>query len=189
MGRGHKQHSDEVKALRGNPGQRRLQLQQPETVAVPVGISQISVLDTAPIPAFLDRPEEQVAFRTIVEDYLQRRVARAGDLAAYGRWSVYLQMFIEVKRKVIAEQAHVATESKSPLMRVMKDLEEMLRALEDRLGLNPMARQQIIRQLAAAAPTKLADDVQPADTKRKSKTQKAADAVPEMPLAFLAAVK
>jgi len=170
MPRGRRRIPDEVMALKGERRHHR----QPERVDVRAGLSQFPILDTAPIPEFVNRPQEKAAFRSIVEDYLQRRVARVGDLTAYGRWAVYVQLFIEVKQKIVAESAHLETQRRSPLVRTLKDIEEMLRALEDRLGLNPVARQQIIRTLSVSpTPTRLADD----DTK--------SDDEPVSPLGFL----
>jgi hypothetical protein len=159
MPRGRRRIPDEIVALKGERRHHR----QPERVAVPAGLFQ-PILDTAPIPEFVDRPQERAAFRTTIEDYLQRGVARVGDLTAYGRWAVYVQLFAEVKQKIVAESAHLETQRRSPLVRTLKDIEEMLRALEDRLGLNPMARQQIIRTLTVVpAPTRLADDAKSDD--------------------------
>lgn len=180
MGRGPKPLHPSVQALRGEPHLRRRNLQEPEKVSVPVGINQVDVTDYADIPDFLLRPREKEAFRTIIDDYLQRRVARKSDLAAYGRWAVYLEMFIEVKDKVQATQAHLSDDGRA-LMRTLESLEAMLYRLETSLGLNPIARQQIIRTLAAAPMQAKLIDNQPDAPKPAPQP----DEHPASPLAFL----
>ena len=106
MGRGPKPRHPSVHALNGEPHLRRRNLQEPEKVDVPLGINQIVHTATAAIPDFVTTPRERAAFKTVIDDYLQRRVARSADLPAYGRWAVYLEMFIEVKKgeRILATQ-------------------------------------------------------------------------------------
>ena len=177
MGRGPKPRHPSVHALNGEPHLRRRNLQEPEKVDVPLGINQIVHTATAAIPDFVTTPRERAAFKTVIDDYLQRRVARSADLPAYGRWAVYLEMFIEVKTKVAAEKPHLSGDR--TLMRTLKDLEEMLSKLEGSLGLNPMARQQIIRTLAAVPASKMVEEQSKPDRKSKKPTEEA------MPLSFL----
>jgi phage terminase small subunit len=191
--RGRKPRHPAINALCGDPNMRRTQLAEPLSVEVPLGLNQIDVRGEAAIPSFLDRPGEQAAFRLIVEDYLQRRIARAADLPAYGRWAVYAEMWIEVKRKVIETGAHLDEGTRSPLVVTLKHLDEMLGRLDDRLGLNPMARQEIIRTLSSMpAPTHLEGEA-PKPKRGPGRPRKvAAPSEPERPaspLGFLSVVK
>lgn len=156
MPRGRRSQPDEVKALKGNPGKRRLALTKkpaakPARTRAPV----------TPIPAFLTDKREREIFRRIVDDYLQRRIARTPDLTAYARWAHYVHRWIDCKEKLDARGGDTFFESESkhgkllrrhPLFKDQLDVERVLQSLEDRLGLNPIARQNLIRGLAALPP-------------------------------------
>ena len=152
MPRGRRPLPDELKALKGNPGKRRLKLSDhaQDRSALPVSRAELK------IPEFLTGAREREIFRRAVEDYLQRRIARAQDLTAYARWATYLAMWIESKEKLKGEETYFTSTLKHgqqlrrhPLFRDMLDLERVMQSLEDRLGLNPVARQAIVRGLNA----------------------------------------
>lgn len=147
--RGRKVLPAEIKALKGNPGKRKLNFLDGEGWSK---TASIPLMPSAKIPNFLTEEREREAFRTAVDDYLQRRVARTSDLSAYGRWAYYLCKWIYCKEQLLGKQTFLAGANgfkRNPLFRDMLDLERALQSLEDRLGLNPMARQSIIRGLVA----------------------------------------
>lgn len=157
MPRGRRALPDELKALRGNPGKRKLIAD----TAVDKSTQQQKPLKpiTVEPPAFLTHDREKEIFLRIVRDYLQRRIARAPDLTAYGRWASYVHRWITCKESLDGKSTWFTSESKwgkllrrHPLFKDMLDLERVLQSLEDRLGLNPIARQNIIRGLASLPP-------------------------------------
>ncbi len=156
MSRGRRAIPDEVKALRGNPGKRRLALKH-AAKGEKTQTSDVLPRSVLAIPEFLTQEREREIFRKVVEDYLQRRVARAPDLTAYARWATYVHRWWICKEGLDGKATWIRTSSKHiedmprrhPMFKDMLDLERVLQALEDRLGLNPTARQNIIRGLSA----------------------------------------
>ena len=145
MGRGRRPLPAEVKALKGNPGKRRLALEPPQRL-------DMSVLPPPALPSFLTDVREQEIYRRVIDDILQRRVARSTDIDSYGRWAVYLHRWIGCKEWLEGKPTFIKQGDRlvrHPMFRDMLDLEHALVMLEDRLGLNPAARQTIIRGLAA----------------------------------------
>jgi P27 family predicted phage terminase small subunit len=171
MGRGRRAVPDEIKALKGNPGKRKLAFNpnndQPSAKEKP----------TLAIPEFLVHEREREIFRRVVEDYLQRRIARSPDLTAYARWASYLHRWIKCKEELEGKSAWYKSSSKHgdmfrrhPLFKDMIDIERLLQSLEDRLGLNPTSRQNIIRGLSTmpAALGGLFGGDEPAENQPKS---------------------
>jgi hypothetical protein len=190
--RGPRPQSDELKSLRGNPGLRALNLADPANAAVGVPGTLVGAgpVTTAAIPEFVNRPGEKAAFKLIVEGYLQLRIARAEDLNGYGRYAVYLNFWREAKELSVKTGAHLGTEGTRGLRRSIVELEGMMRQLEDRLGLNALARQQIIRSLPTlATPTRLEDPASvPPEAEAAASHQESPsrpDGIPESPLGFL----
>jgi phage terminase small subunit len=168
MQRGRKAIPDAIHALKGNPSKRRLHLEAPATQ-----MEGPAVLPAVAPPDFLTDPREQEIFRRVVDDILQRRVARQADLGAYGRWAVYLHRWIRAKQHLDNAEANPQPKSgkpsqrpdRHPSFREMLDLEHVLQRLEDRLGLNPAARQAIISRLSAIPPAisnMVAEETKPA---------------------------
>jgi phage terminase small subunit len=152
MSRGRHRQPDELKALRGNPGKRKL--------AKP-GQNLPAVAKREPLvaPDFLTTEPEKKIFKLVVEDYLQGAIARPSDVNAYARYAVYLARWMAAKEfmngipsfvQVISN--HGQRLARHPLIKDMLDFEKVLQSLEDRLGLNPVARQNIVRGLAALPP-------------------------------------
>lgn len=151
MTRGRKPQSDEMKAAKGNPGRRKLQGADQAKPA-----EQLKKVD---IPEFLVAPRERELFRRVIEDYVLRRIARKPDLTAYARWAHYVHRWILCKETLEGKATWYKTESnhgemlrRHPMFKDQLDLERVLQSLEDRLGLNPVARQNIVRGLAAVPP-------------------------------------
>lgn len=189
MTRGRRPIPDEIKELKGNPGKRRLSLDKArgKSDAAPKPAAALQ------IPEFLSGVREREIFRRVVEDYLQRRVARAPDLTAYGRWAHYLDRWIICKETLQGKATYFKSESKHgtllrrhPVFKDQLDLERVLQSLEDRLGLNPVARQNIMKGLAALPPALgdlFGDEPPPTDSPREP--EQAPQAPVESPLAFL----
>jgi len=162
MGRGRRALPDEVKALKGNPDKRRLALDGAGTEAVRPKRTKIDPAD------YLTQEAERVAFSMAVAT-LPANVVRASDVNVMARWATWLNIWVTCKAKLDGK-AHWY-ESKTnhgnflrehPLAKRMSQAEMHLIALEDRLGLNPVARQAIIRALAGMMPaTVVAEEEQP----------------------------
>lgn len=149
MSRGRRAQPDEVKALKGNPGKRKLALESASKGEVRPRAA------VAEPPEFLTHERERSIFVRIVDDYLQRRIARSVDVTAYARWASYVHRWVSCKEQLEGKTTWYKVESKhgtrlarNPLFKDMLDLERVLQSLEDRLGLNPVARQNIIRGLS-----------------------------------------
>lgn len=153
MTRGRKPQPDAVKAAKGNPGKRKLRENDQGT------IEQTQQLKKVDVPEFLVAPRERELFRRIVDDFVMRRIARKPDLTAYARWAHYVHRWILCKETLEGKATWYKTESnhgemlrRHPMFKDQLDIERVLQSLEDRLGLNPVARQNIIRGLAAVPP-------------------------------------
>ena len=151
--RGRRAQPDAVKALKGNPGKRRLLLEGDKSASA---ADRLAASAATAMPEYLSGEREREIFRRVVDDYLQRRVARPADLNAYARWAHYLHRWILCKEALDGQTTFFKSESKwgtmfrrHPLFKDLLDLERVMQSLEDRLGLNPVARQNIIRGLAA----------------------------------------
>lgn len=152
MPRGRRAQPEEIKKLKGNPGKRKL---------FTGGGRRGSLLSAAQIaPGFLTKDREKELFRRVIDEYLQRRIARASDANAYARYAVYLNRWWICKEALDdtstvyqSESLHGKLYRDHPLFRQMLHVERVLMALEDRLGLNVVSRQSIIRGLAAVPPS------------------------------------
>lgn len=131
MPRGRKRLPDAVVALKGERRHHR----QPEPAPAWFTDTDARRVVLAEIPDFLTGDRERAIFRKTVEDYLQRRIARAPDFVGFGRWAHYLDAWIRAKEHDEID--------------LQMELERVIRPLEDRLGLSPVARQEILRGLAA----------------------------------------
>lgn len=169
MTRGRRATSDEVKALKKDPTSRRAALAQKPAAAPRRSMSATYT------PTFLRRKLEKLIYARVVDDLVSRRIARAADLDGYGRWATYLSRWITLNRKLKPGAEAYETESKHgkmlrkhPHFAAMIDLERVMMALEDRLGLNPAARQNIIRGIAALAGSQFAGDLFTEDERTNS---------------------
>lgn len=111
------------------------------------------------MPEFLVGERERAIYSKVVDEYLQRRIAKATDVMAYARWAHYLDRWISCKELLHGKPTFFKSTSvhgellrRHPVFKDQLDLERLLQSLEDRLGLNPVARQNIIRGLAALPP-------------------------------------
>lgn len=191
MPRGRRPLPDEIKALRGNPGKRKLAQDQDASGKKPPPKKPILIEP----PAFLTDEREKQIFLRVVKDFMPRNVAHSSDLTAYGRWAAYVHRWIHCKEQLDGKETYYISESKwgvlrrrHPFFKDMLDLERVLQTLEDRLGLNPIARQNLIRGLAALpAPLGgLFDDPPPEDAGEQDGTAPEPLPAPEeSPLGYL----
>lgn len=141
---------DEVKAAQGNPGKRPL-------TATPTREAPAASGPVHP-PPFLRTPAELDIWAAIGRHLVGLSFLKPSDHAALGRWCKYMAQWVAVSAKIDADDLTYETASKHGTMRrvrpeflVQGSLEKRIIALEDRLGLTPIARQQIIRALSMAA--------------------------------------
>lgn len=148
MPRGRRALPDEVKALKGNPGKRRLILDQADQ-------------DTGPIkaPSYVTTVMEREIFKRVSAQLSSVRFIKATDSDALARWAVWMAKWVDIKKRLSTKKADVYYETKSrhgkmlrahPLYASMIQIDKQLMALEDRIGLNPTSRQAILRGLINA---------------------------------------
>lgn len=155
MTRGRKALPDAIKALKGNPGKRRLNLGSDSAAGDEAG--------KIPAPEYVSSPLEKQIFARACAALATARFVRRTDADALARWATYLARWISIKKRLDAgkgkNKADVYYETASkhgkmlrvhPLFASMFKIEQHLMALEDRLGLNPTSRQAIIRGLINA---------------------------------------
>lgn len=149
--RGRRPLPDEVKALKGNPGKRKLALDQARGDAKPT--AQLPTPFRAEPPDYLTQDGERSAFREVL-DALPLNVARKSDLHAIARWSIWLNIFVDAKKRLDGRAHWYESTSKHgtflrehPISKRMHQAEAHLISLEDRLGLNIVARNNIVHRL------------------------------------------
>ena len=148
MPRGRRALPDEVKALKGNPGKRRLILDQGDGDGGPVKA-----------PSYVTTVMEREIFKRVSTQLSSVRFIKATDSDALARWAVWMAKWVDIKKRLSAKRADVYYETKSkhgkmlrahPLYASMIQIDKQLMALEDRIGLNPTSRQAILRGLINA---------------------------------------
>lgn len=148
MARGRKALPDEIKALKGNPGKRRL-------------VAAQAIDDTGPVkpPSYITTAAEREIFKRVSGQLSNVRFIRQTDADALARWCVWLAKWVDIKKRLAGKRADVYYETKSkhgkmlrahPLYASMIQIDKQLMALEDRIGLNPTSRQAILRGLINA---------------------------------------
>jgi len=144
MARGRKALPDEIKALKGNPGKRRLNLDQTnESVAVKLAM-----------PDFLTTKLEREIFKRASELLGRVNFVRQTDVNCLGRYCWYLAQWYKFSKEIKAKKAAVYYETASkhgkmlrthPIFASLLQIERVILTHEDRLGLNPASRQTIMR--------------------------------------------
>ena len=131
--RGRRAQPDAVKALKGNPGKRRLLLEGDKSASA---ADRLAASAATAMPEYLSGEREREIFRRVVDDYLQRRVARPADLNAYARWAHYLHRWILCKEALDGQTTFFKSESKwgtmfrrHPLFKDLLDLERVMQSL------------------------------------------------------------
>ncbi len=148
MARGRRALPDAVKALKGNPGKRKLALDK----IGKRGAARPQQFIAAP-PEYLTQDGEKDAFRMALES-LPANVARRSDVHAIARWATWLHVWVSSKLKLDGKAHWYESESKHgkflrehPISKRMHQAEAHLISLEDRLGLNIVARNNIVHRL------------------------------------------
>lgn len=150
MTRGRRALPDEIKALKGNPGKRKLVLGHADEKAGPIKA-----------PAYISTLDEKQIFARVADELSRVRFIKTTDADALGRWCVYLAKWVSIKKRLQAGKknadVYYETESKHgkmlrvhPLFASLFKIEQHLMALEDRIGLNPSSRQAILRGIINA---------------------------------------
>jgi P27 family predicted phage terminase small subunit len=152
MARGRRGVPDELKALKGNAGKRKLNLADKPVDATPAANAVLA-------PDYLVGADEKRIFKRVSEELNQVRFVRRTDTDALARWCVYMAKWVSVKRRLDSKDADVYYETASkhgtmlrvhPLFAALFKIEQHLMSLEDRIGLNPTSRQSILRGLINA---------------------------------------
>lgn len=151
MIRGRKPDTDEVQDAKGRPGKRRRS-------ALPATTSTVSASSVQP-SSKLSRPALAI-WRTLAPDLEQMNFLRATDSPAFSRYCQTLAKYWEISTELdrdgvvyLTESAHGSMKRVNPLFLVQERLSRRLTEFEDRFGLTPAARQQIMIRLAASQPS------------------------------------
>lgn len=149
MARGRKPQPAAVNDAKGNPGRRR-------RAALPM-------TETAP-PSRSSAPSELGDAARRIWDGLAPELTRLNflrdvDRAAFARYCVHLARWWDLTKDIadngesyISRSQHGELERVRPAFLVRERIEKRLESLEDRFGLNPAARQQILQRLAGLVP-------------------------------------
>jgi phage terminase small subunit len=195
MSRGRRAKSPEVKAALGNPGKRRQALERAKgdkpadnATAKPRALS-------AKAPEYLTQESEKEIFRQIIRA-MPANLARKSDVHAIARWATWLAIWIDAKKRLDGYAHWYESKSKHgtflrehPISKRMHQAETHLVTLEDRLGLNIVARHNIINKLFNMPPAAPGEGLfadEPIDDKTAPKPMKSDPKdQPLSPLAFL----
>ncbi|CCG42173.1 phage terminase small subunit P27 family [Magnetospirillum molischianum] len=147
MARGRKADPAAVKEAKGNPGRRK-------TAAV----ADVSAdLHTGAPPEL--SPGARKIWDALAPELARMKFLRETDRAAFARYCVYTAQWWDLTTS-IAElgetyetvSAHGTMQRINPKFAVRERIENRLEALEDRFGLNPASRQQILQRMAGITP-------------------------------------
>ena len=144
--RGRKPDPAEVKDAKGNPGKRKITRTPDAVPGLPVDA-----------PKHLPAKAKKV-WAALAPQLRQLKFLRATDQEAFTRYCAHLAEYWSLSVDLKKEGTTYETESRhgrmhriNPKFLVRERLENRLEALEDRFGLNPRARQQILQQMASQA--------------------------------------
>ncbi len=161
MAQGRPAQPDAVRDAKNNPGKRK---KRKASVALPV------VKSTA--PQELSQKARGI-WDLLAPDLSSLRFLRDTDKFAFARYCEHVAQWWLLTKDIeengfsaVTESNHVTMERLRPAFLVRERLEKNLISLEDRFGLNPAARQQILQRLAGlvpAAPGDLFEKSQPND--------------------------
>jgi phage terminase small subunit len=148
--RGRKKQSLAIKRLKGNPSKERLEDLERAAEGTPSPAAQAVPIE---MPAFLKTARSREIFASVIADYAATRIARRPDAIGFGRWAFYVDRWIDTAEQLkgviyTSKSKHGTLMRKHPALGAIADLERCLQSLEDRLGLNPVARQNYLRGLA-----------------------------------------
>jgi len=152
MVRGRKPVPEALNEARGNPGKRARKTAATESFS-PAGVTA---------PTYLSAKGKRY-WQEVAGYLIESRIVRASDRNALARYCQTLSDYVEVTRE-LNKQGHVYTSKSnhgellriSPHFMVQERLVKRLQDLEDRFGLSPASRQQIMARMAAGSQTALA---------------------------------
>ena len=144
MARGRRTEPAAVKIAKGNPGKR------------PISASSTEATDLKRIaPKELSTAARKI-WDQLAPELVRLRFLKESDRAAFSRYCEYFSRWWELTAILAKEGDSYWTESLhgkmqriNPNFQIRDRLEQRLQSLEDRMGLNPAARQQIMQRLAA----------------------------------------
>lgn len=184
MVRGRKPTPDELNEARGNPGKRA---RRKEAVAELPSIAGIVA------PKHM-RAKGKRYWEEVAGFLIDSRIVRASDRNALARYCETLADYVEVTRELDV-QGHVYWSTSnhgklqriSPYFMVQERLVKRLQDLEDRFGLSPASRQQIMARMAAGSQGNLALGVAQSNQGESAgtgQTEAPAPAFPSNPVDF-----
>jgi P27 family predicted phage terminase small subunit len=149
MARGRRREPDALKEIKGNPGKRP--------------VAPDPAPETTPAAAIAMKPPAKLSagglaiWREIAPELQRLNFLRHSDRQTFARYCETLARYWNVTRQLKSkdltywtESAHGKLKRVNPLFQVENWLERRLVPLEDRFGLSPAARQQILLRLANA---------------------------------------
>lgn len=185
MSRGRRAKPAEIKALLGNPGKRRLALNNKDK---PASRDALAVSVPEP-PSFLD--EDEIEAYRFAYEALPPNLLRDSDKVAVSRWAAWLVIWVRAKQRLKAkgQESYQSVSRHGTFVRIDADFNIMCKAeanmvtLEDRTCLNVPARSNITQklfQMPQAHPGALFEDEDPKAQKKPPPVEEEID-----PLGFL----
>lgn len=152
MARGRRAKPAEIKQLLGNPGKRRLALNNEGGKRRTA--SAFPLPHRIEPPIFLTQDNERAAFKRVMES-LPPNIVRQSDVDALGRWASWMCVWVTCKLALDGKKHWYTTSSdhspeihrEHPLAKRMDKAEAHLITLEDRLCLNIVARNNVMHRL------------------------------------------
>ncbi|WP_431856614.1 phage terminase small subunit P27 family [Azospirillum sp.] len=151
MTRGRKPQPAEVKQAKGNPGKRRV-------AQTPADLPALGSTAPADLPARARKIWDELA-----PELARLKFLRSTDREAFARYCLHLCRWWELTKALekkggetyVTESAHGTMRRVDPDFLVRERIESRLETLEDRFGLSPAARQQLLQRMMSAPPPAL----------------------------------
>lgn len=148
MARGRKPQPEAVAEAKGNPGRRR-RARHPPAAETPTSGGP---------PPELDGDARRI-WLAVAPELTRLNFLRDIDRQAFARYCVHLARWWELTQDIalhgetyVTESNHGTMERVRPAFIVRERIEKRLEVAEDRFGLNPASRQQIMQRLAGLVP-------------------------------------
>lgn len=145
--RGRKSEPAEMKEAKGNPGRRPVHTAPAEALPI-LGEAAPKELNAA----------GKAAWNKLTPHLREMRLTRATDQTALARYCNHVARYWKLERAIrkdgevyLTETNHGSMKRINPAFAVQDRVEKRMEALEDRLGLSPRARQEILARLSADA--------------------------------------
>ena len=155
-----------LKRAQGNPGKRKLPQEPKQDAAAEEAAPKLAT------PSFLSKDAGEL-WRRLAPELQRMKFLTATDVQAFARYCEHLADFWSMTRTLRREgktywskSAHGKFRRRHPLCEERRRTELTLEALEDRFGLNPRARYQVLQALMnrpgqAPLPLEAGDEDQP----------------------------